>query len=211
MGGDGIAFVLQRDNTPPPNNTTASPATANSYYGQGEHLGYVGISPSLGIEFDTHQNPGESAFDHIAISRNGDVYDKLSGEVAAKLDAFSNPADIEDGVAHAIKITWDKPSNTLKVYFDGVLRLTYTNDIVASLFGANPANVYWGFTAATSGADNQQGVCDLDMKIINLVPVAVNDIITTNEDNFVTGQVLTNDADRKPGLSSKNYSGHWSG
>lgn len=154
-GADGIAFVMQ------PN------STGLGEYGGG--LGYMGISPSIAVEYDTWQND-DPPYDHISIQRNGDV--NYSGAVAGPIVASSSSDNIEDGIWHTTRITWDASTHALTVYFDGVLRLTYTNDIVANTFGGNPA-VYWGFTAATGGASNLQQFCVTSLIFEEVTPTDV--------------------------------------
>ena len=197
VGADGIIFVLQRDDTPPPLNVPGSPIDARGSVG--EFLGVGGVSPSIGIEVDTYQNNTEPAFDHIAISKNGSVYNVISPPVAAKVDGTNNPLNIEDGVTHTIKIAWDKPTNTLRVFFDGVERTSFTEDIVNTIFGGDPTNVYWGFSSSTGGQNNYQAVCGIDMLPINLPATAVDDMITADEDVPFIGNVLTNDSDPEAG------------
>ena len=47
---------------------------------------------------------------------------------------------------------------TLQVSIDCQLTLTYTNDIVANIFSANPM-ITWGFTSATGSKYNLQQFC----------------------------------------------------
>jgi hypothetical protein len=58
-GADGMAFVLQ--------------PICSGLGGVGGGIGYLGISPSLAIEFDTWQNGdvNDPAQDHIALMKNG--------------------------------------------------------------------------------------------------------------------------------------------
>ena len=110
-------------------------------------------------------------------------------------DASNNPLNIEDGVWHAVKIHWDFPTKTIAVDFDGVQKITHTNDIVSTIFNGNPSNVYWGFSSSTGGQNNYQAVSDIVMTVINLNPIAGNDTNTTLEDTAVSGTVLDNDSD----------------
>lgn len=197
VGADGIIFVLQRDTTPPPLNVPDLPIYARG--STGEYLGVGGITPSIGIEVDTYQNGGEPVYDHIAISKNGSVYDIVASPVPALVDASNNPLNIEDGVVHAIKLGWDNPSKTLRISFDGIEKIVYTNDIITSIFVGDPKNVYWGFSSSTGGQNNYQGVYDIDMEILNLAPVAGTDAATTNEDTPVSGMVMINDLDPESG------------
>ena len=134
-GADGIAFVLQ-------------PLSSNQG-SSGGGIGYMGISPSLAVEFDTWRNsPDPFENDHAAVHLNGDI------------SAYLNEVDlgeIEDGLYHDLLIKWNKSSNTLEVMWDGVLIISYVNDIISNVFDGNP-NVYYGFTAATGGSVNKQSV-----------------------------------------------------
>jgi hypothetical protein len=154
-GADGIAFVMQ------PNSTAAG--------GIGGGIGYLGISPSIAVEYDTWQND-DPDYDHIAVQRNGDV--NYTGAVAGPVQASASSTNIEDGQWHSTQITWDASTTTLTVYFDGNLRLTYTNDIVAGTFGGNPL-VYWGFTGATGGAKNLQQFCVTSLVFEEVPPSTV--------------------------------------
>jgi hypothetical protein len=141
-GADGMAFVLQPI------------CSGLGVYGGG--IGYLGISPSLAVEFDTWQN-GEYAdpsADHVALMKNGVV----SHNTASNLQGPVQLPNMENGANHPFSISWDAANKNLKVWFDGNLLINYTNDIVTSIFSGN-ANVFWGFTAATGAAINYQTVC----------------------------------------------------
>jgi hypothetical protein len=141
-GADGIAFVLQ--------------PTSTGLGGVGGGLGYLGITPSIAVEYDTWQND-DPWYDHIAIHKDGDP-STTTGAVAGPVQASASSTNIEDGQWHTTRITWDATTMTMTVYFDGVLRLTYSNDIVQTVFGGNPT-VFFGFTGATGAASNLQQFC----------------------------------------------------
>jgi gliding motility-associated-like protein len=145
-GADGMTFTIQQQST-----NAGSP---------GAGLGAGGITPSLIVEFDTYQNGGDPSYDHIGISKNG----VLNHSLVAAVQASSTSANIEDNQFHKVTVKWDAPKKELTVYFDCVLRATYTNDIVQSIFGNNP-NVYWGFTAATGGAFNEHKIAGLRLGV----------------------------------------------
>ncbi len=147
IGADGMVFVLQ----------TSPTATGQS----GGDIGYgLSFNPSLGVEFDTYDNITNTdlAADHIAIMRDGNVNhnnpNNLAGPVNAN-DAFLN---IEDCEYHPVRIIWDADSMLLEVYFDCLLRLSYSGDIINDIFGGDPM-VYWGFTGSTGGKTNVQSIC----------------------------------------------------
>ncbi|MCB9186054.1 MAG: PKD domain-containing protein [Flavobacteriales bacterium] len=144
-GADGIAFVLQ-------------PLSVNAG-SSGGGIGYQGINPSLAVELDNYQNGGEPSYDHMAIQRNGDVSHTSSNNLAGPVPISASSNNVEDCAWHTLNVVWNPTTQTLTVYFDGVLRLTYTGDIINNIFGGNP-NVYWGFTSATGGANNLHQFCN---------------------------------------------------
>jgi gliding motility-associated-like protein len=144
-GADGLAFVLQ--------SLSVNAGTS------GGGIGYQGISPSVAVELDTYQNGGEPGFDHMAIQRNGDVSHGGANTLAGPVQISATTGNVEDCAWHSLNVVWDATTNTLTVFFDGALRLSYTGDIINTVFGGNP-NVFWGFTAATGGANNQHQFCN---------------------------------------------------
>ena len=147
-GADGITFAMQD-----------SPAGASACGGTGQDIGMGGVTRSVVVEFDTYNNDymgytNDIAADHIAISLNGNI----NAAVAGPIQASATNVNIEDGVNHAVRIVWTQSTKLFEVYFDGVLRLSYTNDIVTNVFtGTNM--VYWGMTGSTGGFYNQQTLC----------------------------------------------------
>ena len=109
----------------------------------------MGISPSIGVEFDTWDNPefgDPTSSDHAAIVTNGD------GDTHLETVTLSN---IEDGQYHDFKFNWVASTKTMTVSLDGNEIISYTRDIVADIFSGNN-EVYYGFTAATGMATNLQ-------------------------------------------------------
>ena len=145
-GADGMVFGFQPVST--------SIGTA------GGGIGFANIVPSIGIEIDTYQNTdfGDPSFDHVAITRNGNVNHNSGNTLAGPVQARATSSDIEDCKYYDLRVSWNAPLKRLQVYFDCVLRLTYTGDIVNQVFGGDPL-VFWGFTAATGGSNNVQQVC----------------------------------------------------
>ncbi|MEY3053404.1 MAG: hypothetical protein RLY31_3189 [Bacteroidota bacterium] len=145
-GADGILFGFQPLST--------------SIGTTGEGLGFQGVMPSLGIEFDTWQNDNlnDPSFDHIAVSRNGDLNHGGSNNLAGPVQASPVGPNIEDCNWHKLRVNWDAADQVLEVWFDCDLRLSYQGDIVQDVFGGDP-QVFWGFTASTGGASNLQQVC----------------------------------------------------
>ncbi len=146
-GADGITFTLQQQGT---NAGTA-----------GQGLGVGGVAPSLIVEYDTWNNtPYDIVPDHIAIEKNGDPNHTTPNTLKGPIQANLNSANIEDGLWHSTRVMWNAGTQTMDVYFDCELRLSYTGDIVNTIFGGNP-NVYYGFTAATGGSKNEHRIRDL--------------------------------------------------
>ena len=139
LGADGIVFVFH-------------PRIQTGYRGEG--MGFSGLRPSLGIEFDTYQNThlGDPEADHLAIMANGAAWHgvSLAGPVTI--------SNLEDGVKHPVTVSWDPIIQTLAVYVDNELRISYKGDIINEIFGGNPS-VYWGATAATGRKFNFQDLC----------------------------------------------------
>lgn len=146
-GADGICFVLQ---------TVGTAAIGES----GGGLGYLNFGTSLGIEFDTYQNGdyGDPTYDHIAIERDGDINHNSLNNIAGPVQADVFDVNIEDGENHIVRITWDPETQEIDVFFDCTFRLTGQIDLINDIFGGL-SEVYWGFTAATGGLNNNQIVC----------------------------------------------------
>ena len=138
-GADGMTFVLRQTGV----------ATGIG----GGDLGYGGILNSIAVEIDTWNNGGASgdlAADHIGMNSNGVLTHNLVAPVAI--------ANIEDGLFHDFRVTWNPITFQLRVFLDGATIFTYTGDLVTTVFGGSP-NVFFGWTAATGGATNLHQVC----------------------------------------------------
>ncbi|MGV3629561.1 MAG: lectin-like domain-containing protein [Bacteroidota bacterium] len=159
-GADGFAFVMRSEDS-------------DSMGLLGYGLGFMGIEPSLAIEFDTYQNSeiNDPATDHTALYFNADFANPL----VAPVPLLPNSADVEDGGYHQARIVWDAASQTLKMYFDGFLRFTYSGDIVNTFFGGNNI-ILWGFTASTGALANLQQICFPRYRIdLDDIPVCQGD------------------------------------
>jgi len=136
-GADGIAFVLQ--------NQSLSAGSS------GGGLGYAGITPSFAVEFDTYQNAGDPAQDHIALIANGNTGANHSTYTPV------HEVQMEDGQWHTARFIWDASAKNFQVWYDGVRIHNATIDLKADIFNGRPY-VYWGMTGATGGAKNLQQV-----------------------------------------------------
>lgn len=147
-GADGNTFTFQ-------------PSSSSACGGAGGQLGAGGLANAVSIEFDTYDNDNPAhifdlACDHIAVEIDGNMLGPgapLCGPVCAK--PFGG--NIDDGGTYPVDIVWDAATLQLQIYFNGVLRLSCTNDFITNVFGTN--NVYWGVTSATGGLNNQQYFC----------------------------------------------------
>ena len=139
-GADGIVFVL-------------TPNPGLGFPGGG--IGFAGITPSIGIEFDTYSNPeySDPVADHMAIMSNGNVVHAPPGQLSGPVSMVN----IENGLTHCCTVTWNPATQTLSCWFDGYF-ISYTGDIVNNLFGGNPI-VHYGFTSATGLAFNGHSIC----------------------------------------------------
>lgn len=158
-GADGVTFVIQNTGN----------GASESCGATGGGIGAQGLTPSVIIEFDTWCNgygdsgnwAWEPTYDHIAVEIDGTLIQDQAASLnnapyAGPVQASSTTGDIEDGLDHAVQITWNAGTQVMEIYFDGVLRLSFTIDLV-SLFGGTEA--YWGFTASTGGFNNEQSFC----------------------------------------------------
>lgn len=138
-GADGIVFVF-------------TPFARTGFWGEG--MGFAGLSPSLGIEFDTYQNYhlGDPAEDHISVMANGETFHPYS------LVKPINVANLEDCKRHPLKIVWDPYEQLLKIYLDEELKVAYSKDLVKDIFQGN-SGVYWGITSATGRLSNSHDIC----------------------------------------------------
>lgn len=162
-GGDGIAFFFQRDNQ-------AGPSSEQTFG--------LGINqPSINVEFDTYQDVEPSGstndpnFDHIALMRDGDFVHSSMNNLQGPISATSN-GNIEDGSWHNVKIDWQPLTNTMTVLFDCEEKINYQIDLINDVFGGDP-EVFYGFSASSFKAQNQQQVC----VVINTLTDRLQDVV----------------------------------
>lgn len=145
-GADGMVFAIQ--------------PLATNIGGQGAGMGFETVSPSLGIEFDTFRNDdfADPIYDHMTIVQNGVLNHNTAFTLAGPTPISASSDNVEDCTEHNLKIAWDPNTQTIEVYFDCELRLTYTSDIINTIFSGQNF-MYWGFTAGTGGCYNIHRVC----------------------------------------------------
>jgi gliding motility-associated-like protein len=160
-GADGMVFVLQQIGT-------------GAIGTNGSGMGFQGFNTSFGIEFDTYtnsadpttgQNMNDPLFDHVAFLKNGVVNHATANNLAGPVQASSTSANIEDGLDHLVRITWNHSTMQVQLYFDCNLRLSATVDLLGTIFTTNSV-VYFGFTGSTGGFNNIQSICLQD----NIIP-----------------------------------------
>jgi cysteine-rich repeat protein len=133
QGADGLVFVIQTQ--------------ANNVGGGGGGIGYEGITPSVGIEFDTYQN-SEPDGNHVGIDFNGSIASVAAVPVTPRLN---------DGGVWYAWVDYDGVSDQLEVRLSqsptrpAAALLAYTVDI-PTLLGSTEA--FLGFTAGTGGGSN---------------------------------------------------------
>jgi len=95
LGGDGFAFVIHDD-----------PADSSALGGDGEQLGYGGITNSIAVEFDTWTNSdSDDVFqDHISIHSAGPLLPNSSNQSTSL--GYWRPYDVADGKVHEAKIQY---------------------------------------------------------------------------------------------------------
>lgn len=173
FGADGIAFVLQ-------------PLSSNAGV-SGGGIGYMGISPSFDVEFDTFQNPefNDLFNDHAAIMKDG---------VASNHNLFAAPIDlgnIEDGKWYRFLIEWTAATKNIKITFDG--RVLYNLTIDLKTIFPDHDGVYWGFTSATGGNKNLQKVkitnyCAISQPLV-MAPTGNNEQVFCASPNLTVAQL----------------------
>ena len=145
-GGEGMVFAFH-----------TGIISLGSYDG---HMAYEGLPSILGIEIDTHQNPehGDPGYDHIALTKNGGINHQSSDNLVGPVPLTPTRENVEDGNFHSLRIRW-RPPNSLSVYWDCNLLISYSGQIVNDVFDGNSI-VRWGMTAGTSPtAKNRQVIC----------------------------------------------------
>ncbi|MBC7890611.1 MAG: hypothetical protein H7Y12_00235, partial [Sphingobacteriaceae bacterium] len=147
FGADGVVLVMQ---------TVGNRAIGEAGLG----IGFKGLRPSLGIEFDTFRNAelGDPALDHVALVRDGISDHRGNSGFAAPVQLSAVSTNAKDGRDHRVLVAWDAPARLLTVRVDCVPRISQSIDLVNGVFGGTSA-VYWGFTSATGGSTNSHTVC----------------------------------------------------
>ena len=145
---DGCSFILQKDTISYPD----VPGTPGQLF----------IDSSLALEIDIFYNEvlGDIGNDHLAIMANGTIDHNSPGNLAGPVSALLFNQQLTNGQWQNIRITWTPATQQFQVYTGplAMLMLTYTGDIVNTIFGGNPM-VYWGWAGGSGGVPGQFEVC----------------------------------------------------
>ncbi|ANE42763.1 lectin-like domain-containing protein [Deinococcus puniceus] len=176
-GADGMTFTLQN---------SAKGFTAVGIAGQGLAAGFDNsltgeITPSLTIELDTYQNTtangangwADPVGDHIAAYLNGDSRHNTSSSNYLIGGPPTVVPNLENGAYHNFRVVWNPATNTLQYSLDGTVYGTINRNIRNDV-GTSP---FWGYTASTGGATNQQIFCNE-----SVIPAATADVTITKTD-----------------------------
>ncbi len=145
-GADGIATVFHN-----------SPLGVNATGGDGVGIGAQGIANGIVLEIDTFNNGtsvGDISNDH------GQIWVSSNQSGAGLLTTAADLGNVEDGAYHNIVVNWNFATKTLSYTLDGINAGTYTfpaGTPITSYFGG-VSKVYFGYTASTGGASNDQRV-----------------------------------------------------
>ena len=138
QGADGIVFAVQ---------TAASNVGAT-----GGGIGYQGITPSVGIEFDTWHNGEDADGNHVGVNLNGGMRSVVAQFVEPP---FNNGAVWHawvdyNGAADSLEVRWaatpERPRDAM---------LSHTVDLVQVL---GKTEVFVGFTSGTGAAGNNHDI-----------------------------------------------------
>lgn len=182
--GDGLAFVLQAEGVPQ--------QLGGQGGGMGYSLGNLGgcippgdctIDPSVTVEFDTWDNSGafwdpsnpglgtmnEISCDHASIQTN--AVQLASNALVPPTCLLPGGLAVTDGLNHDICLIWDVATLQYSVYFDSALVVTYNGDIRTNF--VDPTTIYWGFTAGSGGANQNQQICNVDLQTNVVNPLCI--------------------------------------
>lgn len=142
-GADGICLVYQSNGQ-------------DFCGGTGEGIGAGGMPNSAIFEFDTWQNGNlnDPVQDHCSFNVNGNMNHNSS------IDGPTTLGNIEDGLDHSILFEWEPAGNWYVVYFDDILVLSGSYDIINNCFGGS-TTAFWGYTSATGGSTNLHVICPI--------------------------------------------------
>jgi hypothetical protein len=145
-GADGLSFVVQ--------------TVSNSVGGAGGGIGYRYITDSVGIEFDTWNNPewDDADGNHVGINLEGDVNSVAQATVSPRMN---------NGEVWTAWIDYDGVNDLLEVRLSDtglrsdVALLSYNLDLVSVL---GSTNAFVGFTSGTGSAGGHHDILNFDFR-----------------------------------------------
>lgn len=161
-GADGLAFVIRGIGTDVIGGGPGG--VGGTVAGYGGHIGYMSISPSVAIEFDTWHNTGsehgQTYYDsddmHVGLRVNpSPTASPVETVLAAKTTLESLGIDLEDGSVHTARITL--VDGTLTVRLDGQVLSSQSFALPSGLLDVNGRAII-GFTAATGLATEKHEI-----------------------------------------------------
>jgi gliding motility-associated-like protein len=141
---DGVVFVLQGAGTSVSNGDVGR--TLGYYQGNGA------FAHSVGVELDFYQNTeapyNDPAYSHMMLALDGNPA-AVQGPVAVSIGGCNT---------HVLRVSWNAATRLFTVQFDGTTMLSYTRDLVNTVFGGN-SGVWFGFVGSTGGSTATQVIC----------------------------------------------------
>jgi hypothetical protein len=145
-GADGLSFVVQ--------------TVSNSVGGAGGGIGYRYIPDSVGVEFDTWNNPewDDADGNHVGINLEGSVDSVAQATVSPRMN---------NGEVWTAWIDYDGVNDLLEVRVSdtglrsGVPLLSYNVDLVSVL---GSTNAFIGFTSGTGSAGGHHDILNFDFR-----------------------------------------------
>lgn len=162
---------------------------------KGGGMGYLKLTPSLGIEFDTYQNIrfGDPKEDHVAVLENGNINHQEQNNKTIALEK-----NIEDCEYHSVIFEWNAKRAVLSITLDGKQILQYEKDIIQDIFKGEH-RVYWGVSAATGSDQNSHKICfnNLEMEPAGIIQQFTKKVeVGLKKGNFVALDHIAFEGDR---------------
>jgi|GEM_PF-1598490 len=187
-GADGLVVAFGENINNAPGGSVNDIGGAMGYY---HPIG--GNNPdfqnSIGIEFDIYENnpdyndPGTGVH-HIMIARDGNPNSVIHGNVPIR----PGNASVQDNAYHQYRIDWDCVRQELKIWFEPSLNphpRVVSGFSPAAVF-ANPASVFWGFTAARA-----YGCSDHLVRNVVMTPYPCSDCADVRFRHFTDSKCVT--------------------
>lgn len=160
-GADGGAILFQRD----PRGLLAKGMYTGAAGEDGRELGAKGITPVVGVEFDTYNNGstyGDFTFgdeDHTSVFQS-----RVTTQIAPArcMNDATVCRNFEDGAWHRFDVSWSGDlDHHLGVFIDGQRRIDLDADLIGTYFADDPHGIIFGLSASTGGEHNEHRFCPL--------------------------------------------------